>query len=112
MASLVKAMLTVNQRQFCPMINLNSPSKHFAFDSSPLRLTRSLTTLAEDARFLVGVNSLGDGGTNAHLLLSNDFAPKLALSEVLQRALLEPSPSSSQAPSNREPEYVYESIWQ
>jgi acyl transferase domain-containing protein/aryl carrier-like protein/NAD(P)-dependent dehydrogenase (short-subunit alcohol dehydrogenase family) len=115
-ASLVKCAVAANQRAVCPMVNLRNESRYFNYEGSAIRLTREFTALEPDAVYFVGVNSLGDGGTNAHLVLSNEHCPKIDLDDPTEPADLDDaSPGSAPwplvPPQGREPEDAHRSIW-
>ncbi|SEP95190.1 type I polyketide synthase [Thalassovita taeanensis] len=79
-ASLIKASLALHNRQMPPSLGYDKPNPAIDFDNSPFRVNDTLTdwpTRAAPRR--AGVNSLGVGGTNAHVVLEE--APAQAPSD-------------------------------
>jgi acyl transferase domain-containing protein len=82
-ASFIKVALALRHRQIPASLNFAAPNQACAFEQSPFYVNTSLTRWATDGTpRRAGVNSLGVGGTNAHVILEE--APELA-----------PRPSSS-----------------
>ncbi|MBM1220410.1 SDR family NAD(P)-dependent oxidoreductase [Ponticoccus sp. SC2-23] len=78
-ASLIKASLALHNREMPPSIGFEKPNPAIAFDGSPFRVNDSLTEWpAGPGPRRAGVNSLGVGGTNAHVVLEE--APERAAS--------------------------------
>jgi acyl transferase domain-containing protein/thioesterase domain-containing protein/NAD(P)-dependent dehydrogenase (short-subunit alcohol dehydrogenase family) len=69
-ASLIKASLALHHGQMPPSLNFKSPNPAIDFENSPFRVNDRLTdwTRRKGPR-RAGVNSLGVGGTNAHVVL-------------------------------------------
>jgi len=79
-AGLVKTSLALHHRQIPPSLGYEAPNPAIDFDDSPFRVNailRDWTSHKGPRR--AGVNALGVGGTNAHMLLEE--APKRAASE-------------------------------
>jgi acyl transferase domain-containing protein/thioesterase domain-containing protein/acyl carrier protein len=67
-ASLMKVALALHHRELPPSLGYDSPNPSIDFETSPFRVNDRLT--AWDAPVLrAGVNSLGVGGTNAHVVV-------------------------------------------
>ena len=77
-ASLVKVALQLHHRQLAPSLGYDSPNPAIDFDTSPFKVNDRLTSW-EAPVLRAGVNSLGVGGTNAHVVLEE--APARAASE-------------------------------
>ena len=79
-ASLVKASLALNHRQMPPSLGFEKPNPAIDFDSSPFRVNDTLRdwTPHKGPR-RAGVNALGVGGTNAHVVLEE--APERGASD-------------------------------
>ncbi|MFV2051356.1 type I polyketide synthase [Aliiroseovarius sp. YM-037] len=79
-ASLIKTALSLHHRQIPPSLGYEAPNPAIDFDGSPFFVNDKLTdwTPHKGAR-RAGVNSLGVGGTNAHVVLEE--APERAQSE-------------------------------
>ena len=70
MAGLVKALLVLKHRAVPPSINLDTPNPKIDFAGWNLKPVTESLALGDDARRrVVGINSFGFGGANAHLLL-------------------------------------------
>ncbi len=75
-AGLIKAALSLKHGQIPPLANLGNPNPNIPFAELGLRLPRSLEPMPSgEGRAVVGINSFGYGGTNAHVLLEE--APEL-----------------------------------
>ena len=69
-ASFVKAALALHNEEIPPSLNFEAPNPAIAFDGSPFRVNAELAPWPRgDAPRRAGVNSLGVGGTNAHVVL-------------------------------------------
>jgi acyl transferase domain-containing protein/NADPH:quinone reductase-like Zn-dependent oxidoreductase/thioesterase domain-containing protein/SAM-dependent methyltransferase/acyl carrier protein len=70
-AGLIKAALVAHHGEIPPSLNFEQPNPHIAFDALRLAVAREAQPLVSrdgDAA-IVGVNSFGFGGTNAHVVL-------------------------------------------
>jgi len=78
-ASLIKVVQGLRHEQMPPSINFEAPNPNCGFEGSPFFVNAALRPWprAGQAR-LAGVNSLGVGGTNAHMVVEE--APERALS--------------------------------
>ena len=80
-ASLIKASLALNHKQMPPSLGFEAPNPSIDFDSSPFQVNDRLTDWqAQGHPRRAGVNSLGVGGTNAHVVLQE--APSRPASEA------------------------------
>ncbi len=80
-ASLIKATLSLHHRQMPPSLNFESPNPAIDFDNSPFRVNDRLADWPRrKGPRRAGINSLGVGGTNAHVVLEE--APEVAASEA------------------------------
>ncbi|MGB8168186.1 MAG: SDR family NAD(P)-dependent oxidoreductase [Chthoniobacteraceae bacterium] len=70
-AGLIKGMLVLKNRQIPPSLHFTTPNPHIDFAELKLRVPTKLEPFPEplDER-LVGVNSFGFGGANAHVILA------------------------------------------
>ena len=76
MAGLMKALLCLEHRQVPPTIQVQTPNPNIDFEGWNLRLATGQTSLDPARRLIVGVNSFGFGGANAHVVLASpDQAP-------------------------------------
>lgn len=71
MAGLVKTVLALKRGVLPPSIHLNQPNPHIDFAALNLRVVTELSPLAvgPERPLVMGVNSFGFGGANAHVLL-------------------------------------------
>ncbi|MFB9994577.1 SDR family NAD(P)-dependent oxidoreductase [Deinococcus oregonensis] len=77
MAGLIKAALSIQQREIPGNLHFHTPNPAIPFESYGLRVTVGQQSWPTDPdgsqSFLTGINSFGFGGTNAHVVL--DRAP-------------------------------------
>ncbi|WP_238363864.1 type I polyketide synthase [Mesobacterium pallidum] len=79
-ASLIKTALALHHKQIPPSLGYEAPNPAIDFDHSPFRVNDTLTPWVSHAGpRRAGVNSLGVGGTNAHVVLEE--APQRMASE-------------------------------
>ena len=79
-ASLIKASMAVYHREMPPSLGFEKPNPAIAFEGSPFAVNDTLTDWPARAHPpRAGVNSLGVGGTNAHVVL--EAAPGRAASD-------------------------------
>ncbi|HSI65468.1 MAG TPA: beta-ketoacyl synthase N-terminal-like domain-containing protein, partial [Candidatus Saccharimonadia bacterium] len=82
-AGLVKALLVLKHRQIPASLHFENPSTHIDFEALKLRVPTSMEPFpATDGTRMVGVNSFGFGGANAHVILAE--APPVAQREYLE----------------------------
>ncbi|MBH1937450.1 SDR family NAD(P)-dependent oxidoreductase [Streptomyces sp. AV19] len=70
MAGLFKALLVLRHRRVPPTLYAEPPNPHIPFESWNLAPVVRPRPIVETGRPLVGVNSFGFGGANAHLVLA------------------------------------------
>ncbi|TVP73061.1 MAG: KR domain-containing protein [Rhodobacteraceae bacterium] len=68
-ASLIKAACALQHRELPPSLGYASPNPAIDFDASPFVVNDRLTPWQARGPLRAGVNSLGVGGTNAHVVL-------------------------------------------
>lgn len=69
MAGLVKAILVLKHRALPPQLHLDTPNPHIDFAGLNLQPVTEYRPLEKETPLVVGVNSFGFGGANAHVLL-------------------------------------------
>ncbi|MHA3774749.1 SDR family NAD(P)-dependent oxidoreductase [Verrucomicrobiota bacterium sgz303538] len=70
-AGLIKAVLVLKHRQIPASLHFTTPSPHIDFETLKLRVPTSLEPFPEtDGECMVGVNSFGFGGANAHVIVA------------------------------------------
>ncbi len=79
MAGLMKALLCLEHRQIPPTIQVQTPNPNIDFEGWNLRLATGQTSLDPARRLIVGVNSFGFGGANAHVVLASPDRTHTAL---------------------------------
>ena len=76
-ARLIKASMALHHRQMPPSLGYEKPNPTIDFEHSPFRVNDRLTDWPRsDHPRRAGVNSLGVGGTNAHVVLEEAPAPQ------------------------------------
>lgn len=68
-ASLIKTALSLHHKEIPPSLGFEKPNPAIDFDNSPFQVNAGLHDWVSDRPRLAGVNSLGVGGTNAHVVL-------------------------------------------
>ncbi len=68
-ASLIKVAQALHHRELPPSLGYEAPNPAIDFDASPFRVNDRLTPWQADGPRRAGVNSLGVGGTNAHVVV-------------------------------------------
>ncbi|MGO9803056.1 MAG: SDR family NAD(P)-dependent oxidoreductase [Steroidobacteraceae bacterium] len=79
-AGLVKALHCIRHRAVPAHIGMETPSPHIPFAEWNLEVPIATRPLRDSGRIIVGVNSFGFGGANAHVILESheDQAPSTA----------------------------------
>ncbi|PSB34990.1 type I polyketide synthase [Chlorogloea sp. CCALA 695] len=70
-AGFIKTVLTLHHQKIPPSLHFQTPSPQIDFANSPFYVNTSLQDWEASPRF-AGVNSLGVGGTNAHVILTEN----------------------------------------
>jgi acyl transferase domain-containing protein/thioesterase domain-containing protein/NAD(P)-dependent dehydrogenase (short-subunit alcohol dehydrogenase family)/acyl carrier protein len=79
-ASLIKASLALKHRELPPSLGYEAPNPAIDFETSPFRVNDTLTPwMPHKGPRRAGVNSLGVGGTNAHVIIEE--APERPVSD-------------------------------
>src|SRR5690554_2130173 len=79
-ASLIKAALSLHHHEIPPSLGFEAPNPTIDFDTSPFQVNATLTPWTSRGHpRRAGVNSLGVGGTNAHVVLQE--APERQVSD-------------------------------
>ncbi len=70
MAGLLKVVLSLKNRAIPPSLHFETPNPHIDFENDKLSVVTEFTPLEEsDKPLLMGVNSFGFGGANAHAIV-------------------------------------------
>lgn len=68
-AGVIKAALMLHHRTWIPSLNVQTPTRHFDWAGSPLRVQQEVEAFSDAAS--VAVSGFGFGGSNAHVILSS-----------------------------------------
>jgi len=74
-ASLIKTSLALHHKEMPPTLGFEEPNPAMGIDETPFVVNDALTPWVSDGPRRAGVNSLGVGGTNAHVILEEAPAP-------------------------------------
>ena len=79
-ASLIKAVLAMNEGRIPKQLHYHDPSPHLAWDQLPVRVTDEVTEWPPDGDRppRAGVSSFGISGTNAHVVVEGNDGPAQA----------------------------------
>ncbi len=77
-AGLVKALYCVQRRTVPATIHIETPNPNIKFEEWNLRVVQKTTPLKQTGKVVVGVNSFGFGGANAHVILESPAAQNVA----------------------------------
>src|SRR5262249_28368761 len=70
---IVKVALLIKHRELVPNLNFNTPNPRIPFDELHLKVQQNVEPWPAGEASVVGINSFGFGGTNAHV--GSDQAP-------------------------------------
>lgn len=70
-AGLVKALYSLKHREVPATIGIDTPNPNIKFDEWNLRVVTQRQPLKAEGRLIIGVNSFGFGGANAHVILES-----------------------------------------
>ena len=84
-AGMVKALHCIIHRVVPPTIHLETPNPKIKFDEWNLRVATTTTELKKTGKIIVGVNSFGFGGANAHVILEGH--PKAAIGQKHRQSI-------------------------
>lgn len=74
-AGMVKAVHCLMHRTVPATIHLTTPNPHIDFDGLNIKVVTETTPLRTSGKLVIGVNSFGFGGANAHVILESPEAP-------------------------------------
>jgi acyl transferase domain-containing protein/NADPH:quinone reductase-like Zn-dependent oxidoreductase/acyl carrier protein len=98
MAGLVKAIFCLHHRELPPSANFTIPNSRIPFGEWNLEVVTEPTALDRDKRLVIGINSFGFGGANAHVVLESfPGASPASLADTPQAAPLILSARSEEA---------------
>ena len=91
MAGLTKALLVLQHREIPANLHFNQPNPKIHFDDWHLKVVTEATPLPEEP-VVIGLNSFGFGGTNAHLVIA-EYRPAGKSASVSRIVPAVPSPN-------------------
>ena len=71
MAGLVKALHCIQHRQVPATIHVGAPNPNIRLDEWNLKVATETTALKRAGKLVIGINSFGFGGANAHVILAS-----------------------------------------
>jgi 3-oxoacyl-(acyl-carrier-protein) synthase/thioesterase domain-containing protein len=77
-AAFIKTLLALEHRQIPPSLNCETPNPRCQFESSPFFVNTTLTRWTTSPR-IAGVTSLGVGGTNCHVIVTEPPEPPFSM---------------------------------
>ena len=92
MASVLKAVLMIEHRQIPPNLHFTTPNPHIDFEALRIRVPVTLESWPDDRPALIGINSFGFGGTNAHAIIGEH---RSAASRAVVSAEVEAAPAAA-----------------
>ncbi|MBK7951862.1 MAG: acyl transferase, partial [Deltaproteobacteria bacterium] len=103
MAGLINACLAIRNRTLPPQLHFETPSPAIPWDEVPIQVQRELAPWPHPEKPLVGVNSFGISGTNAHFILEAPPEPAPRPRPALDGPVLLPitAPRPERAPGDR-----------
>ncbi len=87
-AGLVKALYCIQHRMVPATIGLDKPNPNILFDEWNIEVVTEKRPLKETGKLIVGVNSFGFGGANAHIILESHEQPELKVPNLLEHTSL------------------------
>ncbi|WP_217563134.1 polyketide synthase, partial [Paenibacillus sp. GbtcB18] len=76
-ASIIKVILAILHKELPPTLHCEKPNERFKFDQSPFYLVQHPQKWKTDSNVLrAGISSFGLGGSNAHIIISNEGIPQ------------------------------------
>ncbi|KAF3762976.1 hypothetical protein M406DRAFT_333211 [Cryphonectria parasitica EP155] len=91
LSSLVKMTLALEKKTIPANLNFNTPNPNIPFESCKLKVPTETTPWPKDRDFVVGINSFGVGGSNAHALLGSaaSFGTGLAEESAFEKTTID-----------------------
>lgn len=91
MAGLVKIILSIKNKMIAPNLYFDNPNPNIDFDKLKLCVpSESISLKDKKTPLIMGVNSFGFGGTNAHVILEEYIRPSSLISENAKLPLMPP----------------------
>jgi len=87
-AGLVKALHCIQHRTVPATIGIKTPNPNIAFDDWNVEVVTETRPLKPSGKLIVGVNSFGFGGANAHVILESHEQPEPKAPKLLEHMLL------------------------
>ena len=87
-AGLVKALHCIQHRTVPATIGIKTPNPNIAFDDWNIEVVTETRPLKPTGKLIVGINSFGFGGANAHVILESHERPAPKAPKLLEHMLL------------------------
>ena len=87
-AGLVKALYCIQHRMVPATIGFETPNPHIQFNELNIKVVKKNLPLKKSGKIIIGVNSFGFGGANAHVILESYEQPKSKTPKQPQDTLL------------------------
>lgn len=86
-AGMVKALYSLRHRMVPPTIGLKTPNPNIRFDEWNIEVVTECRPLRASGKLIVGVNSFGFGGSNAHVILESHDEPSSRTTLTTEKVL-------------------------
>ncbi|MEQ1485778.1 type I polyketide synthase [Methyloglobulus sp.] len=87
-AGLVKALSCIQHRLVPATIGIKTPNPNIQFDDWNIKVVTENKPLKKTGKLIVGVNSFGFGGANAHVILESHEPPKIKAAKLSKTPVL------------------------
>jgi acyl transferase domain-containing protein/NADPH:quinone reductase-like Zn-dependent oxidoreductase/acyl carrier protein len=88
MAGLIKALYCIQHRMVPATIGMETPNPNIHFDEWNLKVVTETQPLKKTGKLVVGINSFGFGGANAHVILESFEAKATKAVEISRKTVL------------------------
>ena len=91
-AGLVKVLFCLRHRMVPANIHFDTPNPHILFDEWNIQVVDHNRPLKPEGRLIIGINSFGFGGANAHVILTSPDEPDLGRAKRCKSRITTPLP--------------------
>lgn len=95
-ASIIKVLMEFKYNYIYPLTNFKTPNSLINFDKSPLKPVTKLKNIDESQKRVVGINSFGFSGTNAHIVIEN-YVNIIKNSDIFENKLVKISAKTEES---------------